>query len=336
MASVFMTGFEADALDVFTSYSSVTIVNTQKRTGSYSAYVSDSGQWAYLALPGAYSELYIRFGFRPTGTGDSLGYILNLADAGGVQHVQMTYSVSTGCFAVRRDYENLYATGTISCPANVWTCVELHVIINDSTGVVATKINGTPDINYSGDTRNAGIASIARLGLGQCYSGYGGYSLARGYFDDFIVNDTTGDENNSWPGQGGIIALPVNGAGNHTGLTPSAGDNYACVDEVPYNDTDYVSSDTVDTYDLYALDTASVPANCYVNAVKWIGRGMTSTGGGKLTPVVRSGSTTEQQSDIALATAFVTKSLVLSVDPTDDAAWTRDKLLALEAGVAVG
>ena len=143
--------------------------------------------------------------------------------------------------------------------------------------------------------------------------------------------------NNSWVGQGGIRPLLVNADGDHTGLTPSTGsDNYALVDEVPASDTDYVSGSTKDVYDLYTVDTSGMPASYTVSAVKWIARARVTEDAANITPVIRSESTTEQQSDIALSTSFTVKELIMETDPIDDAAWTKTKIDALEIGAAVG
>ena len=338
MATVFITGFEDGSLNTLDSFSGMTAVTTQKRTGAYSAYASASGHWGNILLPASYGEIYIRFGFRPTGSSGGGGggpYFLRMSDANFVNHLQFSYATSSGLISVKRPSDTI-ATSTVPLINNIWNCIEMHIIIDDSTGVVAMKVEGVLGINFSGDTRNYGLASVKVIGLGQGRDPGDYWGLAYGYYDDFVVNDTSGNYNNSWPGLGGVISLPVSGTGDHTGLTPSTGDNYACVDEIPASDTDYVFSDTADVYDLYALDTSAIPAHCTVAAVKWAGRGGISSGTGNITPVIRSESTTEQQSDIAVSTDAALKTLVLSVDPIDTTEWTRDKLLALEAGVAVG
>jgi len=70
--------------------------------------------------------------------------------------------------------------------------------------------------------------------------------------------------------------------------------------------------------------------------VKWIARARVTEDAANITPVIRSESTTEQQSDIALSTSFTVKELIMETDPIDDAAWTKTKIDALEIGAAVG
>jgi hypothetical protein len=71
------------------------------------------------------------------------------------------------------------------------------------------------------------------------------------------------------PKTGFVFELPPTGAGSVTGLTPSTGSNYACVDERPASTTDYVS-DTVDQdYDLYAHGSLPATAAVVVAVVPW-------------------------------------------------------------------
>ena len=144
--------------------------------------------------------------------------------------------------------------------------------------------------------------------------------------------------NNSWIGQGGVYLCPINGAGTVTGMTPSEGSNYACVDEVPASDTDYVSSADVADIDLYTIDTSGLPTPIRVDAVKLGYRAKVDAGGANLVPVLRSESTTEEQTDDALAmsTSYTVQCVNYDVDPIDDAAWDTTKLAALEVGQRKG
>jgi len=236
----------------------------------------------------------------------------------------------------------LIATGTIPIPLNAWSVIEGYInIAENPDGVVTIKVNGVTDISFTGDAANNATLSAALFSIGNpSAAGFGATdvcSYQQAYFDDIAINDTTGSVNNSWIGQGGIRPLLVNADGTNTGLTPSTGtDNYALVDEVPASDTDYVSGSTKDVYDLYTVDTSGMPASYTVSAVKWIARARVTEDAANITPVIRSESTTEQQSDIALSTSFTVKELIMETDPIDDAAWTKTKIDALEIGAAVG
>ena len=90
--------------------------------------------------------------------------------------------------------------------------------------------------------------------------------------------------------------------------------------------------------DLYTIDTSALPTPIRVDAVKLGYRAKVDAGGAKLVPVLRSESTTEEQTDDALAmsTSYTVQCVNYDVDPIDDAAWDATKLAALEVGQRKG
>ena len=89
----------------------------------------------------------------------------------------------------------------------------------------------------------------------------GGHGINTNWVDDIALNDTAGGADDSWCGNGHIIALVPNGAVSAQ-WTPSAGANYQCVDERgPNDDTDYVyasGSSFKDVYDFSACGLSNV------------------------------------------------------------------------------
>jgi hypothetical protein len=150
----------------------------------------------------------------------------------------------------------LVATGTIEILAGSFYSFEIHVKIDNTNGVLETRIDGVPDVSYSGDTQPGSDTTIDRL----YYADGGGATTI--YLDDLAMNDTTGSVDNSWCGDGHIVRLKPNMAGDVTMLTPSSGsDNWDMVDEVPHDaDASYVESSGSGDYDLYNL-TASGLSN---------------------------------------------------------------------------
>ena len=65
------------------------------------------------------------------------------------------------------------------------------------------------------------------------------------YLDDIYVADSSGTFNNDLLGDIRIDNVHPNGAGNYTQFTPSAGANYECVDDNPYDAANYVSHITL-------------------------------------------------------------------------------------------
>lgn len=336
MARIFMTGFEAGSTGVY-SVTNAGVTTTEKRTGSY-AVALDRGPYGVITLASPVSELFIRIGLWPNGGYSSYRNhtFMELFDSGGARHLTFCLNSSTLAFEVRRgSYDGpVLATGLVPT-AQSWGCLEIHVVIHDSAGILQTKWNGVLDIDASGlNTRDGGNGDIVGIRIGS--SSVNINSSAYGYYDDVAVNDTSGTINNSWPGRGGIHALVPNGAGTLTQLTPSAGSNYECVDErTPDDDTSYVESAVLDTSDLYA--TAGVtPTDGTVSAVQWLARAkLTDSGEGNLRRLVRHDGSNYAGDDQGLDTSYRYLSEIMEKAP-DETEWTLSKVNALEIGQQVG
>jgi len=147
------------------------------------------------------------------------------------------------------------ATGTTVLSASVWYFIELDLTINSSTGAYTLRINGTNELTATGaNTQSSGNAWADRFYLGD-FSPGAGETLD---ICDLYVFDATGSANNALRGDSRVDAIFPSGAGNYTQWTPSAGSNYAAVDEKAANDdTDYVESSTVSQKDSYAFGDLS-------------------------------------------------------------------------------
>ena len=131
-----------------------------------------------------------------------------------------------------------------------------------------------------------------------------------------------------------VVWITATGAGTTTGLTPSAGANWQCVDEVPPNTTDYVSGSVVDVYDTYALTDLAVAGNMSgivqeVYAVKM------DAGAANVAHVIRSGGTDYTGSDFALSMSWARYMRIRGANPNTAAAFTKADIDALEMGPQV-
>lgn len=127
---------------------------------------------------------------------------------------------------------------------------------------------------------------------------------------------------------------PTARAHTHTDFTPSTGANYQCVDEVPPNTTDYVSSGTVGHIDTYAF--GDLPAGVSVQAVQWLIRACTSEAGPvSLRRLMRqAGTDYPGASAVPIDTSWVYAQEILNTAPSG-AAWTKAIVDALEAGMEI-
>lgn len=298
------------------------------RSGAYSFRIGGGNSANYKDLPSAYSELYIRFGWYKANN-DTNQQICAWAYGG-------TY---LGCLKINGGYLCLYtSTGTLVASSsfyplsNTWYLLELRVKIADSGGVLNLKVDGTSILTYTGDTKPGTDTTINRF--------YFGVSNNYWYHDDIAINDTSGAADNSWCGDGKIIALTPNGNGDVSQLTGSDGDstdNYLHVDEaVSDGDTTYTQSESADNYDLYNLTNCGL-SHVTINRVWVEARARDTVADGGNCQLGLKTTSEYWSSNISLLTTYTKQVLgtFYTTNPYTGSAWTTTQLDGLQAGFKV-
>lgn len=206
------------------------------------------------------------------------------------------------------------ATGTHSI-GDAWTLIEVWYKPHDSTGRFVVKVGGITDIDYTGDTTEGGT-TIDQI------------QLSIGHYDNFIVDSA------AWIGDTRIQAIVPSGAGTTTEWDPSAGSNYECVDERPYSDTDYVSTNVNDETDTYAFGNLTGS----ISSIKCVQVQARAAKEGASTPtnialVARPASTDYASGDKALSTSYGSLFNIWETDPETTSAWIESGVNASEFGV---
>jgi len=248
MARLLTTGAEAgDKLD-WSAYhgSQAHVSGTVAHTGTYSYYINGSDGY-YRLLVANKTELWIRSWVQ-------MGDISNspvIFDFGvGSSRVRVRINADGSISLLSGDTTVLNTFNAVILP-NIWYMFEVYLYPHDTTGVFQVKVDGVVKNNYSGDT-------VPGTGAAITYVDFRGINWTNTYHDDIAVNDNSGGVDDSWCGDGRVIALKPNAAGDVTGFTPSAGANYDCVNEVPPNDSDYVEDNVDGTYDIYNLEASGL------------------------------------------------------------------------------
>jgi len=222
----------------------------------------------------------------------------------------------------------VHATSTNSLQQSVWYYIEFKAVIHNSTGSIEVRVNGMEWINVSNvDTQgssNATWNTVAWTGAsGQTYR-----------MDDVYMCDSSGSLNNDFLGDVRVSVLLPEGAGNTTEWTPSAGSNYACVDEsAPNDDTDYVSTITLNAKDTYAFPAVATGAE--IKGVQIFAAVRKATDGpGKIKHVIRSGGTDYDQTEIGIGgTTYSYTRTMHETDPATGVSWTESGVNAAEFGI---
>ena len=251
MARLFIDGFESGGLD---AWDVININTTQPRavsslykSGAYSLEVNPfnyNNIWVQKNIsPSTPSTVYFKAYIRFPSSG-SVTYnreVLWVGNSGGAQLcLCLNGSAHLEVRKTNRSGTSL-AVGTATISTDTWYLIEGKFVIDPSVGVAQIKCNSTLDINYSGSTHNQSADTITYITLG---NPSGGYIVN---YDDFVVDDA------AWIGTTYIQGLALTGAGASTQWTPSSGSNYAVLNEIPANDSNYVTTNVNGNIDLYTL-----------------------------------------------------------------------------------
>lgn len=339
MSRVIMCGWETGSPQQSDAYAGATVSNVQARTGTYSLRIDAASEYASYSVGAAgKDEVFIRLAVYPTGDGThpTMDVMLQVFDSTGVNH--LTFAVDNVANLLKCFLGNTTGALLDSCPApafNAWTCYEVRILIaNAPNGIVQVKEEGVlTDLDFTGDTQNAGVADVYTVRLGSETVNTDAFLEA--YYDDLAVNTTDGAANNTWIGRGGIQGLVPSGAGTTTQWTPSAGNNWDCVDEQPPSDADYVGSSTLNQIDTYAatnlVGTGTIDATC-----DWMRGQLDAPGAGNVARMFRIGGVDYAGSDLPLAAgswAYVKQ--IDEVSPDTGIAWVLAEVNAAEIGEKV-
>jgi hypothetical protein len=324
MARIFIDGFESGQDDLWDTESNANAVSSTglDMDGDYCLDLNMNTEFIEKNIT-ADDEMYFAFLYRATNDGSSEQMITVYNGSTVILHVWRT-----GVAQVMKAHSGAYtllATGSKSLAINTTYLIEVHFKVADSGGRVEVKVDNISDIDFTGDTKPDANTQFnkVRLGNGPSVS-YTTYA----YFDNFVADDA------AWIGDTNIQAVVPTAAGNSTGWTPSAGSNYACVDEKPASDVDYVSINANDVSDTYT--TGDMTGT--INSVKCVQiQSRTKTDGSptptKIKLVARSGGTDYLSSGEAVSASEKALCNLWETNPADSAAWEEADVNALQIGI---
>jgi hypothetical protein len=322
MARVFIDGFEAGDVKLWdiafgTPVPATTITGMD---GTYCVQMTAMAQQYLSKNLTAATEYYIAFRYKPNAvtSGQRLFVFYNNATKLG----SMRRNSTTLVLEAYSSSDGLLASSTAQINNSTTYLIEVRFKPNTSGGIWQVKINGALDIDFSGNTGNA--SNINKLCIGSADSNPGTYA----YFDNVIVDNAV------WVGNTRIQAIVPTGAGNSTQWTPSAGNNYACVDEVPPSESDFITTNTVDYLDTYA--TANLSGS--IGSIKCVQVQALAKYEGAPTPTnlelaVRSNGENYFSADKEVLTTSTQLSAIWETDPDTEAAWTESGVNAMEIGI---
>jgi hypothetical protein len=327
----FIDGFESGSSppDLWDSEASATVISSAglDMDGDYCLDLNPITAYLQKDVT-ADDEMYFAVLWRPTQETNSEAMLAVFKGTTVLVHIACSGGLATSIKAYRgAGTGNVIGTGTKTFSINTTYLIEVRIKIADApNGIVQVKVDGISDIDVTnGDTKPGADTQFDKV-----YLGYSDqvpvYSCA--YFDNFIMDDA------AWIGDTNIQAIVPTSAGNSTNWAPSAGSNFACVDEIPPSDADYVSINANSVVDSYTVADLSGSIN-NVKCVQVQARARTE---GAPTPtqlqlVVRRSGTDYFSASKSVPSSEASLSHLWATDPSTSVAWLEAGVNAAELGI---
>jgi len=282
------------------------------------------------------TEFYFRMAYRHDvgvrdDTNSLVRFLIPTGDDVKIRINGSTYFLSIDQGGVQRDIQTVK-----TILQTTWHLLEFHFKADAANGRMELKCDGTTVCEYDGNTGTAGATGV-KIGclVDSFLFAYGTY-----WFDDIAMNDISGTRNNSWVGDGHVVALRPNGNGTYSELTGSDGnqvDNYQLMDENPLDEADYVEGLTTGLRDSYALQSslsAGIPPGATIKHASATIVGKTlNVGGDAVEGFVRVSGSDYYATKQNLLGDWVGHKFDFDLNPATAAAWTTTELDGAEAGV---
>jgi hypothetical protein len=238
-----------------------------------------------------------------------------------------------GSLSVLRGNVLLGTSSGLALVQGTFYYIEIRLTVHTTAGAATIRINGTTVLTLtSQNTASAGTNNWTEVRIGAVAAPTGQSPEWR--FDDLYLLDGTGAAPlNNLLGDVRVDTRLPTGAGASTQWTPSAGANYAAVDDAaPNGDTDYVAAAASALTDTYALADAPSPGSTIFGVQHCLNLRKTDTGVCTVAPCIRHAGTTYAGADLSPLTTYAYGLQIAATNPGTGAAWVEADFNAAEFG----
>lgn len=245
---------------------------------------------------------------------------------GGSRQVELCQQAGNRLAVTRNGVLILGPTPSNVFSLNTWFHLQFYARIHPTAGEVAVKLNNVTVL--SGTNLNTRATANSYADEFQLTA-----ATVNHDYQDIWIADAQGAVNNALPGDLRVHALVSNGAGQYSLWTPSGGENWQCVDEIPPNaDTDYVRTDTAEARDSYAFE--DIPTAGPIKGVQlnlWARKD--DAGTRILRTLVRIAGNNYSGSNRSLSDSYRDEMQIYDQSPASGADWTVSEINGAEFGV---
>ncbi|NCC04323.1 MAG: hypothetical protein EOM37_09840 [Proteobacteria bacterium] len=339
MALRFMDGFDHYTTTAsfgykYNTYAVSATPSTGRRSGSNAARLGNYGSDYIMKTIDDQTTWLVGFAYKREAAGNSELPLVQLRDSTGSIQIGLYMHCIDGLLRIwRGDMSTLLATSSSAIPLNTWCYIELRTFINDTTGTLELRINGTTIATYTGDTKQSTSLNTARTIR---LSG-GVYSTGYGFIDDLYICDGTGTTNNDFLGDCRVDTLYPNGIGNSAQFTPTgSAANWENVKDTTIDeDTTNNASATAGQIDSFAFGDLSNLGSSVFGVQNNLLAKKDDAGTRTMRSITRIGSTNYESGDFSLGTTYLDYLQIQETNPATTAAWTVDAINGAEFGYKV-
>lgn len=275
MSRVFTSGFElnsiTDGMEFTTNNATVQIVTTNPRSGTYHGRVSgaSNGFWRQNAWTSDQQNTgYIGVAICIHAAVNATTQLVRWSTVANALSCNISLTSSNTLVLLKANGTQV-GSASAALSLDTWYYIELKSTYNISAA--ATTIEGRLNGSIFATGANSSTSVYARALIGIIT---GTQTTADVYFDDWKINDNQGGSETSYPGDGKVILLSPNAAGDNnawldTGGGAGSSNNYQLVDEKPPTDaTDFVNSVTLNAEDFYNVAASGLSAGDTISLVQ--------------------------------------------------------------------
>lgn len=290
MARLWSSGFELNTTGTDVEWSAQTgspvIQTTTVRSGTYAGQITGMSSATRMAVrydvaTAGLTQLFFRTYFRVATLPSAENRIIGLSVTSNTAHT-VYITLDNGGLLALFDEDGQIGSDSGALSLNTWYMIDILWDKSGASGshIIRARIDG---VEFAGAAnRTIGAASVSSLVLGGNLNAEA-QTTGNWYFDDVAINNASGSFQNSYPGEGEIIHLRPNAAGDNNAWLKNGGaagdaNNFNQLDEVtPDNGTTNLeTSGVLDATDDYNMDAtpAAMDSGDIINVVQvgYVGR----------------------------------------------------------------
>lgn len=332
MTRILTCGFESRSYGEMT-YQNHAFSTTIKRSPGGAAYQgTTAGYYAGYLHPTALPEMYLRYAVYATGA--TVNTQLRVRSETNADVMAFNYAINQPIqvYLYGTSWSLLGAT-SVNVPNATWQLIEMHIRFHPTAGIIEIKQDGVMTFFYRGGTSLQGVPCR----LIQWENAANSFA----YVDDIAINDTSGTEDNSWPGDGYTVLVPVVAQGDAADWNGSDGDktdNFLLVDDVPADaETSYIFAGAPGAKDLYVPGAFALTEDAIQRV--WVAghvRKLFTFSQGVEFGIKQDGIEPWSAAQLLPTASYaVLRSTFWTTNPVTNAAWTEDDLNELQVGIRI-